>query len=122
MIGPYGVEYEKYAGEIYVSKQNGKRKQGFNVAQLKPDGELRILGYTSRDEALGKTLEEGVRGILKSYGWFDHVISRMMAEADEIATCTVCGGDYHERDVNLIDYEDDVCIVCEPKFKATPPA
>lgn len=42
MNGPCGVEYEKYAGKIYVSKQNNEKSQGFNVAQLLPCGELRV--------------------------------------------------------------------------------
>lgn len=117
MIGPYGKEYQKYSGKIYISKQNDEKIQGFNVAQLLNSGELRVLGYTIRDEEAGKTLESAVRGILESYGWFDHVIARLMAEDDEIATCSVCGRDFHERDINLVDYDDDVCIVCEPHYK-----
>lgn len=67
MKGPYEVKYEKYSGRIYVSKQNGKSTQGFNVAELMKEGTLRVLGYTQRSES--KSLEAAVSGVLRSYGW-----------------------------------------------------
>lgn len=35
----------------------------------------------------------------------------------EVVTCSICGIDYDEGKVNLVDYDDDVCIHCEPKYK-----
>jgi hypothetical protein len=117
MEGSFNVKYEKYSGKVWVSVQTDSPSQGFNVATLQENGELRVLGYTNRDETKNRTLDQAVHGILKSYGWFDHVINRLLAEDDEIASCTICTNDFHENDVNLIDYQDDVCIVCEPKYK-----
>jgi hypothetical protein len=30
--------------------------------------------------------------------------------------CSVCGTDFPEGDVNIVDYEDDVCIHCESTY------
>lgn len=38
------------------------------------------------------------------------------AGEDELATCHICGKSRHENDVNLTDYEDDVCILCETEY------
>jgi hypothetical protein len=35
---------------------------------------------------------------------------------EEIASCSKCGKDYHENDVNMIDYDDDVCKNCLPQY------
>lgn len=37
---------------------------------------------------------------------------------DEKATCSVCGYTFHENDINMIDYEMDLCVLCELQFKA----
>ncbi|MEK5217724.1 hypothetical protein [Psychrobacillus sp. FSL H8-0487] len=36
-----------------------------------------------------------------------------------IITCSVCGGDFDELDVNIIDYELDLCLECEKKHLKT---
>lgn len=38
-------------------------------------------------------------------------------DKDEIASCSVCAKDYHEGEVNMIDYEDDVCQNCLQKYE-----
>jgi hypothetical protein len=40
-------------------------------------------------------------------------------DEDEIATCGVCGKDYHESKINMIDYDDDVCLNCLQQYKET---
>ncbi|MGM1023152.1 MAG: hypothetical protein ACQEXV_22200 [Bacillota bacterium] len=40
-----------------------------------------------------------------------------LCDKSEIATCLICNRNYHEGAVNMIDYEVDVCIHCEPKYK-----
>ncbi|MGY3386822.1 hypothetical protein ACVWZB_004776 [Paenibacillus polymyxa] len=35
----------------------------------------------------------------------------------EIATCLICNRNYHEGAVNMIDYDVDVCVHCEPQYK-----
>jgi len=37
-------------------------------------------------------------------------------ENDFIITCSQCGLDFDEADVNIIDYDLDLCINCENKF------
>lgn len=34
-----------------------------------------------------------------------------------IATCSVCGNDFDEVDINMMDYELDLCAKCERKYK-----
>lgn len=110
MMGPSNVQYIHYSGNIWVSKEV-QEGNGFNVAILE-NSNLRVLGYTQGE------LDKAVRSILKSYGWYDHVISRMLADEEEIATCSICRRNFYEGDVNMTDYEDDVCIVCEPRYKS----
>ena len=36
---------------------------------------------------------------------------------ESIFTCSVCGNDYIETDVNIVDYDLDVCVECEKTMK-----
>ncbi|KAB2329417.1 hypothetical protein [Bacillus mesophilum] len=36
---------------------------------------------------------------------------------EEMATCGNCGEDYPESDINMIDYEIDLCGACEKEYK-----
>jgi hypothetical protein len=38
-------------------------------------------------------------------------------ELDEIATCSICGISTHENNINMIDYDLDVCTKCEKEGK-----
>ncbi|KZE67934.1 hypothetical protein AWM68_17320 [Fictibacillus phosphorivorans] len=38
---------------------------------------------------------------------------------DEIASCTVCKTSYHENEINMVDYDVDVCTTCEPAYKTS---
>lgn len=38
---------------------------------------------------------------------------------DELATCSVCGKTLHETNINMIDYDIDVCLDCEESIKDT---
>ncbi|MFJ8100219.1 hypothetical protein [Lysinibacillus sp. NPDC096212] len=42
----------------------------------------------------------------KALDWFD----------SETITCSICGENFNEADVNIVDYPDDVCINCEPNY------
>ncbi|MFB5761079.1 hypothetical protein [Paenibacillus medicaginis] len=106
MVDKYGATYTKYAGQIWVSAG-----VGFNVALLKETGELKVLGFGNGEA------EKVVIQVLKTNGWSDHYIAYLLSEKDEVATCAVCGQTYHENQVNLVDYEEDVCMLCEPKYK-----
>ncbi|MDR6779376.1 hypothetical protein J2W98_003656 [Paenibacillus peoriae] len=112
MIGPSNVQYFHYSGKVWLS-EGYKERQRFNVAVLQ-NNELKVLGYVPQGNP-----EDAVIKILKSYGWFDHYISYLLAEEDEIIMCTVCNQNYYEGDVNIVDYEDDMCILCEAKYKET---
>jgi len=35
---------------------------------------------------------------------------------DKTITCSVCDKNYDEADVNIVDYDDDVCIICEKTY------
>jgi hypothetical protein len=39
--------------------------------------------------------------------------------SDEMVECSQCGINYNGEDVNTIDYDDPVCINCEPGYKET---
>ena len=38
---------------------------------------------------------------------------------DEMIECSLCGIEYNAEDVNTTDYEEAVCINCEPGYKET---
>jgi len=42
--------------------------------------------------------------------------------SDEIVTCQHCCKKYHEKDVNMVDYDLDTCIHCEKKEYGNPNA
>lgn len=49
----------------------------------------------------------------------DECKSEIETSEDEYkATCAVCGNTFDEVDVNMIDYDDDVCINCEKTYVA----
>lgn len=41
-------------------------------------------------------------------------------DGDDMTTCSLCGVEYNEADVHLID-DQDVCIYCEPAYKENMP-
>lgn len=47
---------------------------------------------------------EGVNVVIVDYNDID---------PQELATCGVCGIDFHENDVNMLDYDVDTCVYCE---------
>jgi hypothetical protein len=45
-------------------------------------------------------------------------ISEAAADAgDEMVECSLCGIEYNAEDVNVTDYDENVCINCEPGYK-----
>ena len=32
---------------------------------------------------------------------------------EEIATCAVCGNEFPEGEINMMDYDVDMCVTCE---------
>lgn len=37
--------------------------------------------------------------------------------SDEMIECSQCGIEYNKEDVNMVDYDDPICINCEPGYK-----
>ena len=35
---------------------------------------------------------------------------------EKIITCSICGENFHESEVNIIDYDLDLCVSCEKAF------
>ena len=62
-------------------------------------------------EILGVTESDSLQSICSIFS-----IEIEQWDEEEIATCSKCGKDYHENDVNMIDYEDDVCKNCLPQY------
>ncbi|WP_236686949.1 hypothetical protein [Ornithinibacillus contaminans] len=40
-------------------------------------------------------------------------------ETEELATCSVCGNEFEETEINMTDYELDLCSTCEKDHKIT---
>jgi hypothetical protein len=47
-------------------------------------------------------------------------ISPEEIEEDEMVACSLCGIDYNREDVNMTDYDENVCVNCEPEYKENP--
>ncbi|OMF76805.1 hypothetical protein [Paenibacillus glucanolyticus] len=105
MTGPSNMQYKKYSGRIWITMDTSK---GFNVAEFKEDNTLRVLAYTQGN------VDQSVMNVLISYGWTDHHIAYLLANDDELVTCQVCHRIYQENYVNIVDYETDVCFICQP--------
>lgn len=39
--------------------------------------------------------------------------------SDEMVECSLCGIEYNGEDVNSTDYDEKVCINCEPDYRET---
>lgn len=37
-------------------------------------------------------------------------------DKQDLATCAVCGIDFHENSINMMDYPVDMCVHCEAKL------
>ncbi|CAM3737474.1 hypothetical protein [Mesobacillus zeae] len=44
-------------------------------------------------------------------------ISEAAVTEDDMVTCSLCGIEYNEADVNTEDYETPICINCEPEYR-----
>ena len=73
MIDQYGTVYEKFKGNIWISKSefNRNESRGINIAIIRKDNLLRVLAY----EVITKEtdLDELIWKVLKSQGWYDEV-------------------------------------------------
>ena len=41
-------------------------------------------------------------------------------EGEDMVSCDLCGIEYNPADVNTVDYNQAVCINCEPEYAANP--
>lgn len=46
-----------------------------------------------------------------------HEIVFLTDDPEEIASCADCGLEYHENEVNMVDYDIDLCVNCESHYK-----
>lgn len=72
----FGGKYDKFKGDIWVSKYDPTEKfQGINVTILK-DNDLKAIGYIAKEDdkfyfedAKFDDLETAIYEMMKSYGW-----------------------------------------------------
>lgn len=105
-----------YKGSIWITKiDEAKENQGINIC-LKTNDDYNVLCYVIKSKK-GYTfnhnkyysLDDIVYSFLESYGtlWM----------LEDRATCQVCNKSFLETDINMIDYELDVCTQCEKTIK-----
>jgi hypothetical protein len=41
-------------------------------------------------------------------------------EEEKMVTCSLCGIEYNREDVNMTDYDENVCVNCEPEYRDNP--
>ncbi|MBT2708751.1 hypothetical protein [Bacillus sp. ISL-47] len=41
-------------------------------------------------------------------------------EENEMVACSLCGIQYNREDVNMTDYDENVCVNCEPEYRENP--
>ena len=73
------------------------------------ENDFQVLAYISPEQYEKKDFDSLVNDTLTALG-----VTWMLQE-DNI-TCSVCGKSYDEEDVNIVDYEDDVCVNCEKTY------
>ncbi|MBQ0137939.1 MAG: hypothetical protein KBT36_01435 [Kurthia sp.] len=95
---------EHHEGMIWVSKLFKTENRG-NICMLK-NGHFHVLAYIAPAQLKTKDLNTVVMETLNAAG-----IRNM-----EYITCSICGKDFDEADVNIVDYPDDVCISCEKNY------
>lgn len=93
-----------------------------SLQEYTDEGFLEIFLHSDNYEELKEEQLE----LLKSWGITDdnslaailkHLEMELtVATPEEIVTCSLCGDSYHENDVNMNDYEEDVCKNCLPAF------
>lgn len=98
---------DHHEGLIWVSKSFQTEKRGNICVFLK--GTFQVLAYISPAQLENKDLHILVQEVITANG------SPYMLEETTIM-CMICNQLFHEADVNIIDYEDDVCIHCEPAY------
>ena len=98
---------DHHEGLIWVSKSFQTEKRGNICVFLK--GTFQVLAYVSPAQLENKDLHTLVHEVITANG------SPYMLEETTIM-CMICNKLFHEADVNIVDYEDDVCIHCEPTY------
>ncbi|MCM3707228.1 MULTISPECIES: hypothetical protein [Cytobacillus] len=41
-------------------------------------------------------------------------------EEESMVSCSLCGIEYNREDVNMTDYNENVCVNCEPEYRDNP--
>lgn len=97
---------EHHEGMIWVSKLFETENRG-NICMLK-NGQFHVLAYISPEQLEKKDLNTVLLETLNARGM----------QNVEYITCSICGKDFDEADVNIVDYPDDVCINCKKTYSA----
>ncbi|MFS0783325.1 hypothetical protein [Bacillus sp. 1P06AnD] len=74
-----------------------------------------IVGFPHLDEEItSQDAKNLVQSVIEETGFDCNLLTLSFEEMDEtIITCSMCGKNYEEEDVNIIDYDLDLCIHCE---------
>lgn len=100
---------EHFRGYIWISKELKETSKG-NVCVLQ-DGQFKVLAYIEPSRLEKQDLESLIHNIVKANG------TLWMLEEEDLITCTVCNNMYEEEQVNIVDFEDDVCVYCEETYQ-----
>jgi len=76
-------------------------------------GELReqIIRYTETEVEELLDVIEPFYQVIKVNTNYDEL------DREDDITCSICGDSFEESKVNIVDYEDDVCVNCEEKLR-----
>lgn len=98
-----------FKGAIWISKSFNTEKKGNICLKVQDTGEFQVLSYISPIQLKNRNVKDVVESSINALG----LMKWLEFEDESIITCSVCGFSYDEGDVNIVDYELDLCVVCE---------
>lgn len=98
-----------FKGGIWISKSFNTEKRGNICLKNQDTGEFQVLAYISPLEIVNRHFEDVIESNLKALG----LLKWLEFEDESVITCSSCGFSFDEGDVNIIDYDLDLCIQCE---------
>lgn len=104
-----------FKGGIWISKIFESENRGNICLKNQHSGEFQVIAYISPSELENRDFKVVVESTLKALG----LIKWLELEDESIITCSVCGLNFDEGDVNIIDYELDLCVQCEKSHRKT---
>ena len=91
---------------LYVL-DNEKVEYDQNYGELKEQ----IIRYTENEVTDLLDLLEIFYKVIKDNTNYDEL------DREDYITCSICGNSFEESKVNIVDYDDDVCVNCEENIK-----